>query len=944
MAGTEDIEIDIKVQTENAEQNFRRIMDQADAIESTFTKKASPSISNFGTKLTNAGNKISGFGHKIKNALSTEAALAFTAAGTAALNFAKQCVSSAIQSEAAWTRFGALAGSATGGWQGESLNSMKSWTKEMSNQWGYSVADTREAASTLLQYGFTVSEVKSNLQGVAGLAARTGMTESEAATMVTSAMNGRFTQLSKYTGLQKEEFMNADGTINKTKLLTALYNQNSDALKAHGNTTEAQIQRMNNAWSGFKTSIGNALMPVAKIIADVVTAIANGFNSLPDSVKTVIAVILVIAGAVGAFIGVLGMIAPALISLGGMLSAIGTAGSVAAYVAPAMAGLSTVVGGLMGALSSLLLPILAVAAAFIALYAIGLQMGWWSDLGGMVQKFGEVLGQVAGIMGEFIGWFVKLFTDFPAAQAQFNDFINGIVQWASDGLKQLVNIGWERIQGFGASIIEGLQSAFDSLPGDGILDTILHIFFPLPMLIADKLKEIGPKAATTITESASSIGQSFQSWIDSAWKTLQGWGASILGIFNQLQTYFWRGVNVIIGFGFSIGNAFLTWVTNTWNTLSGWGASILGVFNQLQTWFIQGVNVIISFGTSIGAAFMTWVTAAWNTLSGIGTQIYNAFMTIPGRLQQAFLIILVIIQAKLLQLRMAATMLIQNLVIGIITRFNTLVARVRMVWNMVVTAIRSTLMRAVTIAYSLANQIRTRIVQAFTKIVAKARSIFTQIVSAIRSKLASAVSAARSKALEIFNGIKEKISNIPQMVADEFGKIPGKITSALSSAASAAASGAAGIVGAFKSALGIASPGHVQRLTSWEFGSLPGIISDEGTNAIKDTTTMARGIAQAWQDNFVSPITQFNAFNPMEAAMQNMHYTASVVGSNMTNPEHPGMRPPGNHISNSNITHDGSNTNIYNIDKIELDCHNLSTAESRTILYKALDGLYTGGV
>jgi vacuolar-type H+-ATPase subunit H len=212
--------------------------------------------------------------------------------------------------------------------------------------------------------------------------------------------------------------------------------------------------------------------------------------------------------------------------------------------------------------------------------------------------------------------------------------------------------------------------------------------------------------------------------------------------------------------------------------------------------------------------------------------------------------------------------------------------------------------------------------------------LFQQVVNNIRSRLSNAVSAARQKAKEILQGIKDKVSQIPQMVADEFNKIKDRISSALSSAASAAASGAAGIVNAFKSALGIASPGYVQRMTAAEFATLPVHIADSGVRAIGETTSMARVIVSAWTGNMTglgfgvegsldSSIPQFNAFSPM-----NMN---------------PVRRGATGMVYNNTNTNDNHATHIH-VENISLDCNNLTKQESRQILYDALDGLYTGGV
>ena len=217
-----------------------------------------------------------------------------------------------------------------------------------------------------------------------------------------------------------------------------------------------------------------------------------------------------------------------------------------------------------------------------------------------------------------------------------------------------------------------------------------------------------------------------------------------------------------------------------------------------------------------------------------------------------------------------------------------------------------------------------------------------------KSRLSNAVSTAREKAVEIYNNIKNKISEIPQTVADEFGKIPGKITSALASAASAAASGARDIVSRFASALGIASPGYVQRMTEAEFKSLPSHIRDSGIEAVYQTRTMAKNIVNAWErnmDTMTIPIEQFDAFNPSLMTDSLMGDNVALLRTDLSTRIGGSAGIGGatvRNTSNNSVTNDNSSI-VYEIQNINLEMGNLTKEQSRKVLYEALDGLYTGG-
>jgi phage-related protein len=611
----EDIMIKVELEAQKAVQNLQNLSDHIKTTQSTVNNKLSTSISNVGTKLQGAGQKISTFGNTIKEKLKGETAAAFKYAGDAALDFARKCIDSAIRSESSWTRFGALVNSNGGNWEAEE-SKIRSWAKTFSNNMGYAVSDTREASMTLMQMGVKSSELQSAMKGVAGVAARTGMTESEAASMVASALNGRAGQLAKLTGLRVEDYKNADGQIDRERLLNDLYNQNTDAIEAHSNTTEAQIQRMNNSWGSFKTSIGNALMPVVKIIADVVSAIADGFSKLPNEAKTLIAVFLVIGGAVGAFIGVLGMIAPALVSIGGIITAIGTAGSIAAFLAPTITGLSAGFHVLAGAIAPLILPILAVVAALTALYFIGIKMGWWKDLNGMIARFREVIGQAIGAVQNFVSWFARLFTDFPAAKAEFDNFIASLREKFMEGLSKLGdiardilgnlgNIVRDAISGLGANVVEG----------GGFTEGLLAIFLPLPMLIYGALSRIAPYV--------------YQALVNT-WNVAVQWVTNIRNAIVQRFNLMVANVRQVFT---NIVNTIRARLTTARNTAANLATAI-------RTAIVTRIQAIVArvraFFTNIVSTIRSRLSSAAATARSQAVAIYNNIMTkireLPGQI------------------------------------------------------------------------------------------------------------------------------------------------------------------------------------------------------------------------------------------------------------------------------------------------------------------------
>lgn len=1051
-----------------------------DAVQST-TKTANNSVGKLGASLQTAGNRITQFGKKIKSALKTDAALAFAAVGAAATSFAKQCIDSAIKAESEWTRFGSLVNSNGGNWE-QQQGDIKNWARTFSNNMGYAVSDTREASLNLLQYGLSMDQIQQGMQGVAGLAARAGISEAEASQVIISALAGRGTQLKKLTGLKIEDYKLDKDHVDTMKLLTDLYRQNEEALRKHGETTEAQMARVDNSWGRLKTTIGNSLMPVVKLVADVLWMVAEAFDKLPGPIKTAISAFLLIGGIITTVIGIAGMLAPGIIALGEAVG--GVAGVIAFLTGPvgiaiaaillfagtmyylyntnetvrnALNGLASWLSGVFAGVWSALAPIL---------------QGVWTWLTQLAQSVGSVLiprfTEIWGTVQPVISVFQQLFlacqrlwnaltgVDSSGASTGFNliaaagealkvvitflidiflRLVNGVLsivvavvttvvgvftllvniitavagalQSAGSffsGLIQQFNSFVASVMGKAQSIANVFQTIFDALSGN--IDpsaAFQKIVSEVQNIISGTLVEIVVNEISNIASAfgdpsviLSAIGSAFTAVVDFFKSILgiaspghmaraiqeemghiaefiSGAAGAIIGAIVSLATGIWNGfVNALSGLADwvmqSIGNIpniigqALGGLANLSVGGGGLKDSIIGMFTGLPSAIGEVFNQLAPQVLPFIQNFVMQVVTAF---TGIGNGIMMMFANIPLQLGQFFMTLPAMIAQFLMNAVMSVQIYITLIRNAIVMRFQLMIAQVSMVWSFIVSAIRMRLQQAWMIAGNLANMIRNAIVTRFNLIIARVRSIFQNIVNTVRNRLQNAVSQARSKAQQIYQGIKDKVSQIPQMVADEFGKIKDKIISKLNDAKNAAVSKISELVSAVKSALGIASPGFIQRMFIYEFTSIPEIINNESLAAIKGANNMAIGIVDAWntgmgdglsipfealRDQVVSAnIVSDDAFNPQMSDL----LLSTNIGSDTSQLLNTGLlttstTPIMNNTSNvqrSTVVHEGDTKNIV-IEHFEnkMELAKLSKAESRAIFYDAIDGLYNGGV
>ena len=226
---------------------------------------------------------------KVRNSSSkmkVVAGAAMTAVGAATLSYAKDAVNSAVTAEAEWARFGSAVSQTGGNWDTQSTE-IKKWISNYSNSMGYAVVDTRSAMTAMMNYGLSCNEAEKSMSAVTGMAAKLGVSQEQAAGLLTKAFAGQGRGL-KQLGLNIADYKDeATGAIDKNKLLQDVLNKTGNAAEKHANTQEAQITRVNNALKSIKTDFGYALMSAIEPLLPLVQQFLQTINSLPAPVKTV---------------------------------------------------------------------------------------------------------------------------------------------------------------------------------------------------------------------------------------------------------------------------------------------------------------------------------------------------------------------------------------------------------------------------------------------------------------------------------------------------------------------------------------------------------------------------------------------------------------------------------------------------------------------------------
>jgi len=533
---------------------------------------------------------------------------------------------------------------------------------------------------------------------------------------------------------------------------------------------------------------------------------------------------------------------------------------------------------------------------------------------------------------------------------------------------------------------EGVRNTLNAI-ADTIKGALLGAWNALSGVITT-VSGILQDAWTAACQAFESASQGVESVITRLTEIFDGFKNVLTGIFTGDLSSLFNGLIEL--FGPDLGGAIVDALNNAYNMITGGGNPLQGIMDWLTSSLgdipgkigeaLGNIPQIISDALSglgnavipgggltagilsmlnplpalIGLVFqriaptvMPMIQGAWNTIIGLfgqlGSRIIQTFTSIPQRIAMSFMHIVTQIRLRLNQARAVASMMMTNLRNAIVQRIVSLPARIGQTFNLMVQFIRTRLNKARAQAGQLASQIKQAIVDRIMQMYNDVRNWFSQLASNIASWLSTAAANTLAGAKQIYDNIVNKVKEIPQKVADEFGKIPGKITSALASAASAAASGAAAIISSFKSALGIASPGYAQRMTEAEFNTIPVHIENSGILATAQAYRQASNIVSAWEEGLPGLNKPFLTMTPsypngLAGVLGGDAVDVGIVGQGLT---HMNRTPISTNrsIQNNNHVNRDSHSKTVIVKEIKLDCNNLTQAQSRRILYNALEGL-----
>ena len=616
-------------------------------------------------------DQASGVFNKIKNSSAgMKMALggAMTAVGVGMAGLAKEAVSSAITAETEWNRFGAAVNSTGGNWEQQSTE-IKKWVSNYSNAMGRSIGDTRSAMTALMAYGLSAKEAEQSMGAVSGMAAQLGISQEEASSKLTKAFAGQGRGL-KQLGINLEDYKDkATGAIDKQRLLRDITNKTKDASSKYAGSTQADMNRINQAITNIKTDFGKALLTSIQPLLPVVQGLLNTFNNLPGPIKTILFSIGGLAAVIGVVAGPITTVVGAVQSLKGAVSAVSStmkvaetvttaltsaelaagaakagltaeeigsaaahAGSTAAITAEAGAtglastGFLAMAAAELAALAPIILIIAAIAAIIIIIEQLGEYMGWWSDWGSMIEAFSSGIQR---LWNAFVG--SKVVQGFLSALRQEFNLIKSIVM----PIISAVGAAWSGFMGIlgsgtGSDPVGGLISSFGKL--DSMISGAVGAIRKLPQT----LQQLPGKAKAAVMGMVTAFSSLVLKGALYARQLVTRFVANLRSMPARVKMIFTRVLTMIRIWALQtiakMKQTGVKMVTGLVNRLRQLPSKVWHFISQIPHKIAQAASSAVSAAISLATQV---VNAVGNGIKGVAQKVYTEFMNIPKKIKSA---------------------------------------------------------------------------------------------------------------------------------------------------------------------------------------------------------------------------------------------------------------------------------------------------------------------
>lgn len=392
-----------------------------------------------------------------------------------------------------------------------------------------------------------------------------------------------------------------------TKSLQNSSGASKEAAEKMKDNLKGALEELGGAIETAQISIGDALAPAIRIVAEALQGLFNAFNSLPTGMQQFIA----IGAAISAVM--LGIVA----SIGIVLSIVGTA----MQGFGALAGVLASAGGMAGVFSSAIAaitgPIGIAIGAIAGLVAIGVVLYKnWDEIKEFLSATWEGIKAVAVAVWDGLKtYFTTVFNIYKT-----------IFTTVWEGIKTVVTTVWEGLKTAATAIFEGIKAYFTTVLNiyKTIFTTVWNVIKTTVIAVWDGLKTTATTIFNAIASFLSNLWDGVKNTATNVWNTIKisvsnivsGLSSAVQNTFNSLRS----AVSNIFG---GVRDTLISIWEGIKNTARGWASSFVEIGKDLLRGIWNGMSSMADW---------LWDKVR-SMLSGLTDKIKNFFgIRSPSRL------------------------------------------------------------------------------------------------------------------------------------------------------------------------------------------------------------------------------------------------------------------------------------------------------------------------
>ena len=438
-------------------------------------------------------------------------------------------------------------------------------------------APTDKAAKTMKELGLEVFDAQGNMRPLNDIfkdldGTLSTMTQGEQTKVLSELFNKvDLKSVNALLANSGERFNELSGYISDSEGAAAAM---ADTMN---NNLSGQLTLLKSGLEGAAISIGNALLPVIKVLVEWINNLVTWFNNLNPGIQTAITIFGLVVAAIG----------PVLLIVGHLCTAIG---SLVTFFGAGGAG----AGILSAAIATITGPIGITIAAITALVAAGVLV---------YKNWDEIKAKCIEIWQNNIK---------PTIEAVTNT-LKAFLTAAWEGIKAFLSTCWNLLKQLASTVWNAIKTTIETV-SNTIKSVITTVWNAIKTVITNTWNTIKTTTTNVVNGIKSVITTTFNAIKSVITTVVNGWKNIITTAWNSIKSVVQTAVNGIRSVIQSVFSAIQSIIQASSN---GWRSAIQAAWNGIKSVVQTGVNAIRSTVSSVFSALSNIMTSPFRTAQSV---------------------------------------------------------------------------------------------------------------------------------------------------------------------------------------------------------------------------------------------------------------------------------------------------------------------------------------